>query len=81
MGPVDLLEMKWRKVGPAGPTTSTRMDKLQKIWWKLELWVWLEKVKRKQPTIDLIKEYKSIYLIVTGGAVYLIAQSIKGAKL
>ena len=39
------------------------------------------KAERKQPTIDLIKEYKSIYLIATGGAAYLISQSIKDAKV
>ena len=68
VGPVD--PVRDEKVGPAGPTTSTRMDKFTKTWWKLESWEWLVKAERKQPTIDLIKEYKSMYLIATGGAAY-----------
>jgi len=39
------------------------------------------KAERKQPTIELIKKYKSMYLIATGGAAYLISQSIKEAKI
>ena len=78
VGPVD--PVKGEVVGPAGPTTSTRMDKFTKDMMEIGIMGMIGKGERKQPTIDLIKEYKSIYLIATGGAAYLIAQSIKGAK-
>ncbi|WWW12070.1 fumarate hydratase C-terminal domain-containing protein [Arcobacter cryaerophilus gv. pseudocryaerophilus] len=78
VGPVD--PVKGEVVGPAGPTTSTRMDKFTKDMMEIGIMGMIGKGERKQPTIDLIKEYKSIYLIATGGVAYLIAQSIKGAK-
>lgn len=78
VGPVD--PVKGEVVGPAGPTTSTRMDKFTKDMMEIGIMGMIGKGERKQPTIDLIKEYKSIYLIATGGAAYLISQSIKDAK-
>ncbi len=78
VGPVDPVGDE--VVGPAGPTTSTRMDKFTKDMMEIGIMGMIGKAERKQPTIDLIKEYKSMYLIATGGAAYLIAQSIKGAK-
>ncbi|MCG3719858.1 fumarate hydratase, partial [Aliarcobacter butzleri] len=78
VGPVD--PVRDEVVGPAGPTTSTRMDKFTKDMMEIGIMGMIGKAERKQPTIDLIKEYKSIYLIATGGAAYLISQSIKGAK-
>ncbi len=56
------------------------MDKFTKDMMEIGIMGMIGKGERKQPTIDLIKEYKSIYLIATGGAAYLISQSIKGAK-
>ena len=79
VGPVDPVGDE--VVGPAGPTTSTRMDKFTKDMMEIGIMGMIGKAERKQPTIDLIKEYKSTYLIATGGAAYLIAQSIKGAKV
>jgi fumarate hydratase class I len=78
VGPVD--PVRDEVVGPAGPTTSTRMDKFTKDMMEIGIMGMIGKAERKQPTIDLIKEYGSIYLIATGGAAYLISQSIKGAK-
>jgi fumarate hydratase, class I len=78
VGPVDPVHDE--VVGPAGPTTSTRMDKFTKDMMEIGIMGMIGKAERKQPTIDLIKEYGSIYLIATGGAAYLISQSIKGAK-
>ncbi|RXJ64986.1 fumarate hydratase, partial [Halarcobacter ebronensis] len=75
VGPVD--PVRDEKVGPAGPTTSTRMDKFTKDMMEIGIMGMIGKAERKQPTIDLIKEYKSMYLIATGGAAYLISQSIK----
>ncbi|QDF27894.1 fumarate hydratase [Halarcobacter anaerophilus] len=79
VGPVDPVGNE--VVGPAGPTTSTRMDKFTKDMMEIGIMGMIGKAERKQPTIDLIKEYKSMYLIATGGAAYLISQSIKGAKV
>ncbi|MFA7084014.1 MAG: fumarate hydratase [Arcobacteraceae bacterium] len=79
VGPVD--PVRDEAVGPAGPTTSTRMDKFTKDMMEIGIMGMIGKAERKQPTIDLIKEYGSIYLIATGGAAYLISQSIKAAKV
>ncbi len=79
VGPVD--PVRDEVVGPAGPTTSTRMDKFTKDMMEIGIMGMIGKAERKQPTIDLIKEYKSMYLIATGGAAYLISQSIKSAKI
>ena len=78
VGPVD--PVRDEAVGPAGPTTSTRMDKFTKDMMEIGIMGMIGKAERKQPTIDLIKEYGSIYLIATGGAAYLISQSIKAAR-
>ena len=79
VGPVN--PVKDEKVGPAGPTTATRMDKFTKEMMEIGILGMIGKAERKQPTIDLIKEYKSMYLIATGGAAYLISQSITDAKV
>lgn len=79
VGPVDPVDGE--VVGPAGPTTSTRMDKFTKDMMEIGIMGMIGKAERKQPTIDLIKEYESSYLIATGGAAYLISQSIKDAKV
>lgn len=79
VGPVD--PVRDEAVGPAGPTTATRMDKFTKDMMEIGIMGMIGKAERKQPTIDLIKEYKSMYLIATGGAAYLISQSIKEAKV
>jgi len=78
VGPVD--PVRDEAVGPAGPTTSTRMDKFTKDMMEINILGMIGKAERKQPTIDLIKEYGSIYMIATGGAAYLISQSIKKSK-
>ena len=67
-------------VGPAGPTTSTRMDKFSKDILETGILGMIGKAERGQATVDLIKEHGSIYFIATGGAAYLIAKSIKGAR-
>ncbi len=79
VGPVDPVGDE--AVGPAGPTTATRMDKFTKDMMEINILGMIGKAERKQPTIDLIKEYGSIYFIATGGAAYLISQSIKKSKV
>ena len=78
VGPVD--PVRDEVVGPAGPTTSTRMDKFTKDILETGILGMIGKAERKDPTINYIKEYGSIYLAATGGAAYLIAQAIKGAR-
>ncbi|MBE0497390.1 MAG: fumarate hydratase [Campylobacterales bacterium] len=78
VGPVD--PVRDEVVGPAGPTTSTRMDKFSKDILETGILGMIGKAERGQATVDLIKEHGSIYLIATGGAAYLIAKSIKGAR-
>jgi fumarate hydratase class I len=56
------------------------MDKFTKDIMEMNILGMIGKAERRQPTIDLIKEYGSIYFIATGGAAYLIAQSIKKAQ-
>ncbi len=79
VGPVDPVGNE--AVGPAGPTTATRMDKFTQDMMEIGIMGMIGKAERKQPTIDLIKKYKSMYLIATGGAAYLISQSIKESKV
>ncbi len=78
VGPVD--PVRDEVVGPAGPTTSTRMDKFSKDILETGILGMIGKAERGQATVDLIKEHGSIYFIATGGAAYLIAKSIKGAR-
>lgn len=79
VGPVD--PVRDEVVGPAGPTTSTRMDKFTQDMMEIGIMGMIGKAERNDNTVDLIKKYKSIYLIATGGAAYLISQSIKKAKI
>lgn len=78
VGPVD--PVRDEVVGPAGPTTSTRMDKFTKDILETGILGMIGKAERGAKTIELIKEYGSIYLIATGGAAYLIAKAIKSAR-
>ncbi len=80
VGPVDSVGDE--VVGPAGPTTATRMDKFTPF--MLEnagVMGMIGKSERGQATIDSIKKNKAIYLMGVGGAAYLISKSIKQAKV
>lgn len=69
-------------VGPAGPTTATRMDKFtETMLGKTGLLGMIGKAERGEQTVDLIKKYHSTYLIAVGGAAYLVSKAIKSSRL
>ncbi len=80
VGPVDPVGNE--VVGPAGPTTSTRMDKYSSL--MLEDYAvigMIGKAERGKSALESIKKNKVVYLIAVGGAAYLISQAIKSSKL
>lgn len=79
VGPVDAVRDE--VIGPAGPTTATRMDKFSDM--MLEntgILGMIGKAERGEATTQSIKKHKASYLIAVGGAAYLISKSIKKAK-
>lgn len=69
-------------VGPAGPTTSTRMDKfVETMLSKTGLYGMIGKSERGPEAIASIKKHKAVYLMATGGAAYLVSKAIKAAKV
>jgi fumarate hydratase class I len=69
-------------VGPAGPTTSTRMDKFTTTMLaKTGLLGMIGKAERGQVAIDAIKAHQAVYLIAVGGAAYLVSKAIKQARV
>ncbi len=80
VGPVDAVRDE--VIGPAGPTTATRMDKFTDlILENTELLGMIGKAERGEATVESIKKHKASYLIAVGGAAYLISKSIKKAKV
>lgn len=80
VGPVD--PVRDEVVGPAGPTTATRMDKFtRQILDQTGLLGMIGKSERGPIAIEAIKDYKAVYLMAVGGAAYLVAQAIKKAEV
>ncbi len=80
VGPVDPVGDE--VVGPAGPTTATRMDKFtRQILEQTGLLGMIGKSERGPIAIDAIKDNKAVYLMAVGGAAYLVAQAIKKSKV
>jgi fumarate hydratase class I len=80
VGPVD--PVRDEVVGPAGPTTATRMDKFTEMMLaKTGLIAMVGKAERGPVAIESIKNHKSAYLMAVGGAAYLVSKAIKGAKV
>jgi len=80
VGPVDPVGDE--VVGPAGPTTSTRMDKFtRQMLEQTGLIGMIGKSERGQIAIDAIKDNQAIYLIAVGGAAYLVSKAIKAARV
>ena len=80
VGPVDAVRDE--VIGPAGPTTSTRMDKFTDlILENTGLFGMIGKAERGQATVESIKKHQASYLIAVGGAAYLISKSIKKSKV
>ena len=80
VGPVD--PVREEVVGPAGPTTATRMDKFtRQILEQTGLLGMIGKSERGPIAIEAIKDHKAVYLMAVGGAAYLVAQAIKKSKV
>lgn len=80
VGPVDPIDGE--VVGPAGPTTATRMDKFTDMMLsETGLLGMIGKAERGQATVESIKQHRSIYLIAIGGAAYLVSKAIKSSRI
>jgi fumarate hydratase class I len=80
VGPVD--PVRDEVVGPAGPTTSTRMDKFTEMMLgQFGLIGMVGKSERGPTAIESIKKHGAVYLMAVGGAAYLVAKAIRGARM
>lgn len=80
VGPVD--PVREEVVGPAGPTTATRMDKFTRMMLeKTGLIAMVGKAERGPEAIAAIKDAKSAYLMAVGGSAYLVSKAIKAAQV
>jgi fumarate hydratase class I len=80
VGPVD--PVRDEVVGPAGPTTATRMDKFTDMMLaRTGLIAMIGKAERGPVAIEAIRQHRSAYLMAVGGAAYLVAKAIKGARV
>jgi fumarate hydratase class I len=80
VGPVD--PVRDEVMGPAGPTTATRMDKFTEMMLaQTGLIAMIGKAERGPVAIEAIKKHKSAYLMAVGGAAYLVAKAIKSAPV
>ncbi len=79
VGPVDPVGEEI--VGPAGPTTATRMDKFMDMMLDQGLLGCVGKAERGAAATQAIAKHKSAYLMAVGGAAYLVARAIKGSKV
>ena len=80
VGPVD--PVRDEVVGPAGPTTATRMDKFTDMMLaQTGLLGMIGKAERGPIARDAIKKHKSVYLMAVGGSAYLVAQAIKASRV
>ena len=80
VGPVD--PVRDEAVGPAGPTTATRMDKFTEMMLaQTGLIAMIGKAERGPAAIEAIRKHHSAYLMAVGGAAYLVSKAIKTAKV
>jgi len=80
VGPVD--PVRDEVVGPAGPTTATRMDKFtDTMLGQTGLLAMIGKSERGPAAVESIKKHKRAYLMAVGGAAYLVSKAIKSAKV
>ena len=69
-------------VGPAGPTTATRMDKFtEQVLAQTGLMGMVGKAGRGPVAIEAIRKHRSAYLMAVGGAAYLVSKAIKAARV
>jgi len=80
VGPVD--PVREEVVGPAGPTTATRMDKFtETMLAQTGLIAMIGKAERGPAGIEAIAKHKAAYLMAVGGAAYLVSKAIRGARV
>jgi fumarate hydratase class I len=80
VGPVD--PVRDEVVGPAGPTTATRMDKFtEQLLAETGLIGMIGKAERGPAAIEAIKRHRAVYLMAVGGAAYLVSKAIRGSRL
>ena len=80
VGPVDAVRDE--VVGPAGPTTSTRMDKFTEMMLAdYGLLGMIGKAERGEAGINAIRKHKAVYLMAVGGAAYLVSKAIREARV
>ncbi len=80
VGPVD--PVRDEAVGPAGPTTATRMDKFtDRVLSDTGLLGMVGKAERGPVAIEAIRRHRSVYLMAVGGAAYLVSKAIKAARV
>ncbi len=80
VGPVD--PVRDEVVGPAGPTTATRMDKFtEQILSATGLMGMIGKAERGPIAIEAIRKHRSVYLMAVGGAAYLVSKAIRAARV
>ena len=79
VGPVEAVRDE--AVGPAGPTTATRMDKFtRQMLAETGLLGMIGKAERGDAAIDAIQDYHAVYLMAVGGAAYLVSKAIKHSR-
>ena len=80
VGPVDPVQGE--AVGPAGPTTATRMDKFTELMLgKTGLIAMVGKAERGPEAVDIIRKHKRAYLMAVGGAAYLVSKAIRSSRV
>jgi fumarate hydratase class I len=80
VGPVD--PVRDEVVGPAGPTTATRMDKFTEMMLaKTGLIAMIGKAERGPVAIEAIRKHRAAYLMAVGGAAYLVSKAIRASRV
>jgi len=80
VGPVDAVRDE--VVGPAGPTTATRMDKYTEMMLdKTGLLGMIGKAERGPAAVKAIKKHKAVYLMAIGGAAYLVSKAVRASRM
>ncbi|AXC11129.1 Fumarate hydratase class I, aerobic [Acidisarcina polymorpha] len=80
VGPVD--PVREEVVGPAGPTTATRMDQFtRQMLEETALLGMIGKAERGPAAIEAIRDHKAVYLMAVGGAAYLVSKAIKASRV
>lgn len=79
VGPVD--PVRDEVVGPAGPTTATRMDRFTRMMLEEGLLAMVGKAERGPEAIAAIRDHRAAYMIAVGGAAYLVSRAIRAARV